>query len=98
VNSFEQIRHAVAELTKEEERLQVIDNLDDPHDPWIQIRGGPYKATTWERNDTDRYVRLTLEVDYFEDDRAEGLIHALRERLRYLRNFRDDRVTNTQRA
>lgn len=86
MNSFERVRHAVAELASQETRLKVIDHLDDPHDPRVQITDGPYTIVRGPHDRTDRYV-ITLEVKYFEDDSAEVLKDALRQRLHELRSY-----------
>ena len=83
--SVEVVREVVAQLVREGDRLRVTDHLDDPNDSWIQIWGGPYKMGC----DTERYIRLTIDVEHFEDDRTdpEELLDRLRRRVRHARNL-----------
>ena len=62
--SDETLRQAVAELAAET-RLEVVDRLDDPNEPWVRITDGPHKFSS----DTDRYVRLTIDTNVSEAPR-----------------------------
>ncbi len=63
MNRIESLRRTAARFATEVPRLRVIDTLDDPLKPELQLKGGPYKATTEKYGDTDRYVNLTIELE-----------------------------------
>lgn len=96
MNSIEVVRRAVAALEEDafgtRVRLRVTDNLDAASDDrWIRVEEGPFK---WSA-DTDRYVRLTLEVEDFEEGRPDveqRLKAELRQSLDVLRNYTPGRV------